>query len=293
MGPSDRSAELNFTSEFNPSKLIMLDAGVDGEMNTGRSIYEFLRDRQDFGDLKNFSLQRQKVNSTKELRQQLMTICSDSEPGAGLILHFEFHGDKKAMEIGNTRERIRWKDLMGLLTEINQRTQCNLGLVMAGCDGFGSFKVERLHEPVAFYFQLAHEGKIFPDTLKTSLIKFYDSMFSEHNVVAAAAKAAPFKIKFAESIFADLLYRVCQNKSRSKTMNQHINATLSGLLARGGIGGNGNVTVNRNAVKVHSGSFESWVRQCITTNLSFLCGREPAYTIDQLKAWIVNGETLK
>lgn len=293
MGPGDRSAELNCTSEFKPSKLIMLDGGVDGEMNTGRSIYEFLRDRQDFGDLKTFSLQRQKVNSSKELRQQLRTICDNSEPGVGLILHFEFHGNKKFMEIGNTPERISWKDLMGLLTEINQRTQCNLGLVMAGCDGFGSFKVERLHEPAAFYFQLAHEGEILPDTLKTSLIAFYNSMFSDHNLGAAAAEAFPFKIKFAESIFADLVYRVCQSESRSKTMNQHVNATLTGLLSRGGFGGNGDVTVNRNAVKAYSGSFESWVRQCITTNLSFLCGREPAYTVDQLKAWIVSGESSK
>lgn len=288
-----RSSELKFVSQFNPAKLIMLDGGVDGEMQTGRAIYENLLDKQCFGALKKFGLKREKVNSIAELKKQLGQILTDSEPGVGIILHLEFHGDKKGIEIGNTRQRMTWRELMKLLSKINERTQCNLGLVMAGCDGFGSFKVKRLHEPAAFYFQLSHEGLIFPDPLQTSLIKFYDSTFTDQNLTAAAGKAAPFKIKFAEDIFARLMYIVCQSESRSKAVNQNVNSVLTGLLARGGHGGNKNVAFNRNLVKSRYGSFADWVRLNITSHLDFFCGREPAFTVEQLTEWIVTGEPIK
>lgn len=271
----------------------MLDGGVDGEMQTGRAIYEHLRDKQAFGALKQFGLHRERVNSIAELRSQLGQILIDSEAGVGVILHLEFHGDKKGIEIGNNCQRMPWRELMKMLSKINERTQCNLGLVMAGCDGFGSYKVEMLHEPAAFYFQLSHEGKIFPDPLKTSLINFYDSTFTDQNLTAAAGKAAPFKIKFAEDIFARLMYIVCQSESRSRAVNQNVNSILTGLLARGGLGGNRNVTFNRNLVKSRYGSFADWVRLNINSHLDFFCGREPAFTVDQLTEWIVTGEPIK
>lgn len=292
----DRASEistLNFVSQFNPSKLIMLDGGVDGEMQTGRAIYENLRDKQSFGALKKFGLNRERVNSIKDLKKQLVQILTESEPGVGIILHLEFHGDKNGMEIGNTRQRIAWRDLMKFFSRINERTRCNLGLVMAGCDGFGSFKIERLHDPAPFYFQLSHEGLIFPDQLQASLIKFYDSTFTDQNLTAAAHKARPFKIKFAEDIFARLMYIVCQRESRSKVVNQNVNAVLTGLLARGGLKGDKNLAFNRNLVKSRYGSFADWVRLNITSHLDFFCGREPAFTVEQLTEWIVTGERIK
>lgn len=292
MSFSNENSELKFTSVFTPSMLIMLDGNKSNEAQTGLTIYNRLRDERDYGTLEGFKLKRELIESRRNLLSELEVLKDEARPGVGIILHLEFHGDKNGIEVGNYSERIEWRELMEILTEINIKTLCNLGLVLAGCDGIDSFKVIDMAAPVAFYFQLSHAGTIQTGPLQNSLLAFYDTIISARNVQAASEAAKPFQIKYAETIFSDLIYRICRYQSPADWKSNYVDDTLTTFLELDGIRETIEVAAARKAIKRQYCSYEKWVRSIIIMNLSFFCGRIPAYTVDQLTKWILDGKTL-
>ncbi|OEZ85327.1 hypothetical protein JAB6_21760 [Janthinobacterium sp. HH104] len=273
-------------SSFYLTRVLILDGNKSAEKQTGLVIYNRLRDECAYGSFKKVELKHEFVESREKLLQQLKMLKNEVVPNMGFILHLEFHGDKNGLEVGNDSERVEWCELQSLLAEINLKTRCNLGLVFAGCNGFGSFKVADIAEPVAFYFQLAHAGVISAGLLENSLIKFYNAIISDRNLQSASEAAKPFQMKYAESIFVNLQDLVCRSASPAAIKKDYVETTLSKLLEIENIRDAISVAEARNIIKKNYVSYENWISNNIKMNLNFFCGRAPAYTVGQLTKWI-------
>jgi hypothetical protein len=128
--------------------------------------------------------------------------------------------------------------------------------------------------------------------LEESLKAFYKVILTDHDISTAIKAAIPFEMKYAEKIFADLMYRILHAEPRGKFINQAVNKILSDALAQGGIGGNPDISYNRKLVKMLYGTFEQLIAHYIKINMSFFCGREPAFNFQQLVKWIADGKTV-
>lgn len=287
-----RNNELKFTSEFKPSGVIMLDAlrhNDVGELKTGLALFDQLRDMNDFQDDKQILCRRQVVNTADDLRHSLAALREEVPDDFAYILHLECHGGEGFIEIGDRRELMTWQEFMGLLTPLNVKNKCNVGLVLACCHGFGSFKVDDLAAPVPFYFQLSNDGVISAGVLQESLSRFYNKILIEHDLLGAIKVAAPFQMKYAEEMFALLIYKIMHSEQRAKMRQEGVNTILSGVLAAGGVGGNPEVASNRKLVKEKFGTFDQQIAARIKSHLSFFCGRKPAFELERLVAWISGG----
>lgn len=288
------SDKLKFTSKFNPSGIIMLDGLKRNdirEKQTGRNIFNYLRDLNEFSS-KRILIERYTIATAQALSEELCRFARDFSEDFRFILHLECHGGETGIEIGDSKEPVTWSELFELLVHINLKNKCNLGLVLACCNGFGSFKVDDMAKPVPFYFQLSHPGEIAAGKLEESLKAFYKIILTDHDISTAIKVAMPFEMKYAEKIFADLMYRILHKEPRGKFINQQINAILSGVLAQGGLGGNPDPSYNRKLVKMRYGTFEQLIAHFIKIHMSFFCGREPAFNFQQLVKWIADGKTL-
>lgn len=287
--------KLEFVSTFHPSGVIIIDCLKRGdirEKQTGINIFNQLRDLNDFQTDKKILLERHLVATADDLREKLRRFAREFSEDFGVILHLECHGSETGIEIGDAREPILWDEFLALLTPINTKNKCNVGLVLACCDGFDSFKVADMAKPVPFYFQLSHRGEIAAGQLENSLTAFYKSILADHDIKAAIEAAAPFQMRYAEEIFVDLIYRISHAEPRGKFVREQVETILSGLLAQGGIGGNPDPSYNRKLVKARYGTFEQLIADSIQINLSFFCGRAPAFDPQQLVKWIAAGKTL-
>ncbi len=263
------------------------------EDKTGIKIFNQLRDMNEFGSEKKIFCSRDVVETVDALRDRLNALADELPADFAYILHLECHGGDDFIEIGDGREQMTWREFMKLLAPLNLRNECNVGLVLACCNGFGSFKVDDLAEPVPFYFQLSHSGVIYSNVLEESLTEFYRKILTEQDLHGAVSAAAPFKMKYAEEMFANLIYRVMHSESRKKSYETDVNTILSGVLSKGGIGGNMDISFNRKLVKDHVGTFEKQIADRIRSHMGFFSGRKPGFTLEQLVAWVAGGKTLK
>jgi hypothetical protein len=286
---------LNFTSEFKPSGVIMLDGlkqNDPGEDHTGVIIFNELQKLNDVrGDRKIFC-HRHVVDTVDALRGRLRGIAEEMTDDVAFILHLECHGNEDIIEIGDGREWMTWREFMTLLTPINVKNKCNVGLVLACCDGFNAFKVDDLAAPVPFYFQLSHNGEICSGVLEKSLTDFYTKILTEQDLPAAISAAAPFQIKYSEVIFCDLLYRVMRSQSKEESDEELFNVLLNAMLSRGGYLGNPDIAFNREFVTRRMETFDQRIVSTLRSNMSFFCGRTPAFDLEKLVAWISNGKVL-
>lgn len=283
-----------FESKFYPSGIIMLDGlrrADIREKQTGRNIYDRLRDLNDFASEK-ILIERYMINSGEELRKALHRFTREFPEDFKFILHLECHGSDDGIEIGDIRESVTWGELMELVVQINLRNKCNVGLVLACCNGFDAYKVDRMDAPVPFYFQLSHRGNITAGVLEDSLNAFYNTLLTERDIVEAIKNAAPFQMKYAEEIFAKLMYSIAHAQHRGQFVEEQINSILTGLIDRGGLLGNLNPSYNRKEVKARYGTFEKLIHHQIESHLGFFCGRAPGFSSSQLAKWIAEGKTL-
>lgn len=288
--------ELKFVSEFQPAGVIMLDGLRQSdirEAKTGAKIFDHIRDLNEFrADKKKIICLRHVVGTTDALRVRLRTLVDEFPENFAFILHLECHASQNFIEIGDAKQRMTWREFMQLLRPLNTRNKCNVGVVLACCDGSDSFKVDSLADPVPFYFQLSHRGRIYPPVLESSLKSFYEIILNDHDLPRAIRAAEPFKIKYAEEIFARLIYAVLHYEPRRKSKQKSVNRLLSALMARGGVDGIPELAFNRSLAKKYIGTFEQQIASCIRDNMSFFCGRTPAFGMGEMIAWIAGGQTL-
>jgi hypothetical protein len=262
------------------------------EKQTGRNIFEHLRDLNHLHDNKKVILERHLIATAEDLRQELRRFERDFSEDFSYILHLECHGGDAGIELGDSLDAVAWNELRDLLGTLNMKNGCNVGLVLACCNGFGSLKIENFADPAPCYFHLSHRGKISAGVLEDSLIGFYNSILNDHDLTLAIKAAKPFEMKYAEQIFLDLMYRIIHREPRVKFINEQVETILSGVLAQGGLAGNRDVAYNRKLVKSRFGTFEQLIAHFLQTHLSFFCGREPAFDLQQVTKWIANGKTL-
>ena len=166
--------ELTYTSICRNNGLIIFDALAETEMQTGRRLHE---------DLIDYCLEigRQGYCTYYSIKSKQMLIAALklvlTECRAGVlypVLHFECHGDpERGLYVHASKEYVGWDELVRHITEINQATRNNVGIVLAACYGFEISKFVTFTAPCPFNFVIAAQDVIQVGQLQDVVMDFY------------------------------------------------------------------------------------------------------------------------
>jgi len=169
-------AELRVDISFTNNMVLILDCLPSDEMQTGKHLFEALRDLPDI-KLTGYC-NYLKVASRSEFVEALakvLRLCEKNWP----ILHIEAHGDEQSGLLvgGNESEAFAWDDLANFARECNAACGHNFGLVLASCHGRYLESRVRATEGAPFHFLVSFEGKILAGDAERHMVRFYSMLF--------------------------------------------------------------------------------------------------------------------
>lgn len=219
----------NFVTNMSLNAIIVLDGLAETDLQTGRAIHNYLRDLP-FSTIEGMHLQRIEIFSKANLFVELSKIEVEVRLGLRPILHFDMHGDPLAgLQIRDTKEFVLWAELAPYLRKINIASQCNLGVVMAGCFGMHSAYTVSIKQSAPFYFLVGTQSEIPSGLIEPELSEFYKSLLSTGNLSEAIKQVTSYAPLFIERVFAisfgKYLNRQCFGKGRNQRVEYLVTET--------------------------------------------------------------------
>jgi hypothetical protein len=164
-------------SVCNFNKIAIIESLPDGEMKTGKKLYDDII-LINIANNEKIIISFDQVSSEMELVALLGGLCADvQQKGLYPIIHIECHGEaeKKGLILSN-KDFISWSKLYELLQSINEVMDLNLLIVLAACFAFEmSFSVYA-YQRAPFWGMLAPSEKIYPEELKKSFVSYYETL---------------------------------------------------------------------------------------------------------------------
>jgi len=165
------------SSECRFNKIAIIESIPDGEMKTGKKLYDDIKLINIVNDEK-LMISFDVVSSELELLDLLRGLYREiQEKGVYPIIHIECHGnsEKKGLVLSNGNF-ISWARLYELLQPINEAMELNLLIVLAACYGFEmSFNVYA-YQRAPFWGMLAPSEEIFPEEVQRSFYSYYKTL---------------------------------------------------------------------------------------------------------------------
>jgi hypothetical protein len=199
---------LTFESRLKNNKLVIIDAlGITGGLQTGRRLEESVRDFTIHSSPDYCS--RYVVQSLREFGDILDNVAEDCAHGMKPIIHIEAHGDSvKGLKMADSEQMLSWVDLYSRLSQINQITENNMGVVVASCFGLYAIKPMRITAPTPFYFLMGSEFKVPAGTVADTMTKFYRVLFESSSYdLAALGVDKKFTLFHSETFFFTMMSR--------------------------------------------------------------------------------------
>lgn len=282
-------SDFRFTSNFLNTHVFIIDGLTSGDLQTGRRLYEDLRDLS-YNDANAAAVEYRRVATSGELLQALVEIEDCAQLGCKPIIHFECHGDAdEGLQIGDSRDMVRWDSIEPLLRRINLASKCNLGVVMAACYGLYAITPLKIHRPTPFFFLVGPQDKVTAGTLRHEMPSFYQTLFRTGNLEAALAcvpSCRPYHAeRFLAVSFGKYLKRGCIGDGRLK----RVEAVLTQLMWGGGLRNRAQMRAARRMLKEHTkadANGPAFTRYAKT----FLAGRSCSFTFEQLLLWVKTGD---
>jgi len=164
-------------SECQFDKIIIIESIPDGEMKTGKKLYDDIMPIN-IANNEKLMISFDVVSSETELVDFLRGLYREiREKGIYPIIHIECHGDseKKGLVLSNG-DFIFWAKLYELLQPINEVMRLNLIIVLAACYAFEmSFNVYA-YQRAPFWGMLAPSEEILPEELQRSFYSYYKTL---------------------------------------------------------------------------------------------------------------------
>jgi hypothetical protein len=174
---------LSFISKFDNNSILILDGTHPDEMQTGRAVFDLLRDLQ--SDESKFDCRRFEVKDKEALFSQLAQLQAEAAFGLRPIIHLEMHGNHQGMIVGQNRDQVLWEELIPKLREINIASKYNLGIVMSGCCGLYAIRPITIHLASPFQFLLGTQRTVNAGPLNDALKVFYAGLVETSDIIAA------------------------------------------------------------------------------------------------------------
>ena len=125
---------MEMNTHINKCVVYIIESLPDGDLKTGRNLYEKLRQEWVYND--DYEPKYDIVNTKRELSKLLFDITelvSSKENHNFFILHFETHGSEKGMHLAS-REMVPWMELFSMIRPININMNDTLLVVLSMCD---------------------------------------------------------------------------------------------------------------------------------------------------------------
>lgn len=225
---------LTFDSVFSNNAVFILDGLKLSDLQTAKNLHDELRDLAGTTTGMPF-ISMYKVNSRKELFAALKEIQQYCSAGSKPIIHFEVHGDKEGIFIGDTEEKISWGELITVLRQINTVTKNNLGVVMASCYGLYAITIEiEITEPSPFYFLIGSEEEILSGLIADQMKEFYRQLLLNDSICSAMAQVdEKFKQFHVEKFFCMVMGRYFKRACMGKGAAERVERLVSEAFEQG------------------------------------------------------------
>lgn len=125
---------MEINTHINKCVVYIIESLPDGDLKTGRNLYEKLRQEWVYND--DYEPKYEIVNTKRELSKLLFDITelvSSKENHNFFILHFETHGSEKGMHLAS-REMVPWMELFSMIRPININMNDTLLVVLSMCE---------------------------------------------------------------------------------------------------------------------------------------------------------------
>jgi hypothetical protein len=154
-----------------------------------------------------FLVQHRPVITASGLHRELERVRDEvAANGHRPILHFDCHGDKDGLRLADGTH-VPWNDIRAVLAQINERTQCNLLVVMALCSGAHLVKIVKVDQRTPVWAIVGPLTSVDSDPLYAAMAGFYETLLTTLDgsaaikAMQATADGQKFKAYTAEMIF--------------------------------------------------------------------------------------------
>ncbi|WP_020161423.1 hypothetical protein [Methylobacter marinus] len=164
-------------TEFN--KVWIIESLRPGDVETGKSLYNdvLLPISQSNPDL-HVGIECPVDRDT--FFEALEQVKSESERGLFPILHFECHGGKEGLQLGND-QIIEWHELRDALIRISIASNLNVVIVVAACNGIHLINVCTQLDRAPFWAVIGPEDEVMDLEVKRDFAAFYRKFFESLN----------------------------------------------------------------------------------------------------------------
>lgn len=166
--------ELTYTAISHNNGLIIFDALAETELQTARRLHEDLTDYCQVIGRQGYCSYH-KIKSKQMLIAAMRVVLTECKAGVLFpVLHFECHGDsEKGLYLQGSNEYVGWEELVRHISEINQATRNNTGVVLAACHGFEISRFVTFKAPCPFSYLIATPNEVQAGHLRDVIPGFY------------------------------------------------------------------------------------------------------------------------
>jgi hypothetical protein len=222
-----------FTSGISNSTIEIIDCLSPHEMQTGLSLYNYLRDISPRNSAPR--IKRHVASSEEEFWSCLDRIETECEAGWKPIIHIEGHASKAGLEVGGGSSSpaplLTWRALVDRLRAINVASKFNLGVFVAACEGVEALRPMTIKKAAPFMFLVGPNVPVTAETVKDTTRAFYNVIVNTPNLDRAfdglPKQFTPF---LAERFFARIYVRVIKMQNLGRRRNERVNDLVSMVL---------------------------------------------------------------
>ena len=176
---------MDYTKYNNFSSVYVIEFLKDGNLKTGRDLYESCI--LPLGQIKeNLYTNLTQPESKREFFDVLSKIVDDCTANSrGPILHIEAHGNDDGIANDNIVESadqiITWSELKPFLCHLNEISGLNLLVIMAACDGFNLTKVVQLTDRAPVWGIIGPQVNVEAGHILDGFKEFYKELFKSYD----------------------------------------------------------------------------------------------------------------
>ena len=225
-----------YSSSASFDSVVIIESLEDGELKTGRDLFETVMAPANFRDpgLVAELYQRRTKDEVINVLRHIARVTRTH--GRSPIVQLEMHGSKEGFVLASG-ERLGWMDLAALLSEINYASRLNLIVVAAMCYGWYMIDILRPTDRAPAFGIIGPPDEIPSSMLLSANQRFYERLLVEPHDLKASIDAAnselsennAFRIINAELMLCRIYSHYVAGLTTEETQTERVNRLVTDI----------------------------------------------------------------
>lgn len=164
-------------TKFGINGVCVLESLRPGDKQTGTELARWLKLRCLQSDM---HVEHILLTSKKSLIKHLNAIESEAKTGLVPVLHFELHGNKQGIQVG--QDLVSWESLLNRLRIINAACGHNLLVSFAACQAFHIYPEIDIQKPAPFFGVIGCLNRVSTANVEVGFHAFFEELFTNYSV---------------------------------------------------------------------------------------------------------------